>query len=114
MQPIELLFWLLGIAAALMTLGLVVFLVGLLIRTRRQGRTRSGHLIMESPVTVVKVRKLGSSAQADRELVLRLPDQMESTIVADAALGSKLKPGHKGTARWAAGRLLDFAHESKR
>lgn len=114
MAPTELLIWLLVIVAGLTVLGLISYLIGRLVHTCRQGRTASGSLVKQSPVTVLKVRKLGSAEESDRELVLQLPDRMERTIVADAAWASRLEPGHRGTARWAGGRMVSFVHETKR
>lgn len=102
--------YLLGIPAAILTVGLIGFGIMVWLRTHKQGRTASGQLIMSSEATVVAVRKLGSSRDADREVVLALPGGAESTLLADAADGARLKRGHKGTARWAAGRLIDFTH----
>ena len=76
MAPTELLIWLLVIVAGLTVLGLISYLIGRLVHTCRQGRAASGPPVKESPVTVLKVRKLGSAEESDRELVLQLPDRM--------------------------------------
>lgn len=104
-----LLFVLMALAATL-TLGLLVFGVVIFFRTRKHGRTASGDPIMSSQATVVRVRKLGSGRDADRELVLKLRNGLESTLVAGAVDAAPLRPGHTGVARWAGGRLLDFTH----
>jgi len=114
MAPIELLTWLLGIVAGLTVLGLISFLIGHAVRGSKSGRAASGQVVKESPVTVLKMRKLGRGEDADSELVLQLPDRMERIIVADAALASRVQPGHQGKARWVGGRMVSFVHEAKR
>lgn len=103
----------LAVLAAVLTLALIVFGVVVLLRTRKHGRTADGKPIMSAQATVVRVRKLRSGRDADRELVLKLHNGLESTIVASAVAAAPLRAGHQGVARWADGRLIDFTHQSK-
>lgn len=103
----------LAILAGVLTVALIVFGVVVALRTRKHGRTAGGQPIMSAQATVVRVRKLGSGRDADRELILKLRNGLESTIVASAATAASLRAGHTGVARWAGGRLIDFTHAAK-
>lgn len=104
----DVLVWVLGIVAGVLTLGAIGLMVGIRVRTRRQGRTPGGQLIMQATGTVVSRRRLGAHKASDLEVVFQHDDGTRSALVAEAAAASRLKKGQRGEAKWAAGRLIAF------
>lgn len=113
MAPTELLDRLLVIVAGLTVLGLISYLIGRLVHTCRQGRAASGPPVKESPVTVLKVRKLGSAEESDRELVA-VAGPMERTIVRTRPGRPGWSPATGAPLAGVGGRMVSFVHETKR